>query len=289
MDIDGQAGFSANEINRSSIHCDHRHADCARIIKTSRANLITSKNEESSDDLNLKKIRPVAGEKRKFATGEALFFCPFPIPTGNVPMDLGGSFVEVNDTFLDLGSSNFGKAFQARAMIGLGMMFIFSCLIILPLLAGSTTWGSPFSESFWDITAGMFDFGVTFSIWGGGIAALLGIYVILSTTRAKSRTRPIRFNRQRREACFFPEGSDLPVIQPWEEIASWLSISTGVAGVGVTSAYTFGMAFNDSRADAVHFVRQGVMTPAHALGKWEPSGRYNAANRSRRKCHALQL
>jgi hypothetical protein len=108
-------------------------------------------------------------------------------------MDFGGSFVEVNDTFLDVGSSNFGKAFQSRAMIGLGMMFVFSCLIVLPLLAGSTTWGNPFSESFWDRAAGMFHFGVTFSIWGGGIAALLGTYVILSTTRAKSRTRPIRF------------------------------------------------------------------------------------------------
>ena len=72
---------------------------------------MSSINEQSSDDLNLKKIRPVAGEKRKFATGEALFFSPLPIPTGNVPMDLGGSFVEVNDTLLDVGSSNFGKAF----------------------------------------------------------------------------------------------------------------------------------------------------------------------------------
>jgi hypothetical protein len=30
-----------------------------------------------------------------------------------------------------------------------------------------------------------------------------------------------------------------------------------VTGVGVTSAYTFGMAFDDSKADVVHFVRQG--------------------------------
>ncbi|MHC8336665.1 hypothetical protein [Pseudomonas sp. HLT2-19-2] len=79
----------------------------------------------------------------------------------------------------------------------------------------------------------------------------------------------LRFNRQRREVCFFPEGSDVPVIQPWEETVSWLSISTGVTGVGVTSAYTFGMAFDDSKADVVHFVRQAVMTPAHGLGKWE--------------------
>ncbi|WP_226299069.1 DUF6708 domain-containing protein [Pseudomonas sp. MM213] len=221
------------------------------------------------DEFDIKQQRPAAGETRRFATGEALFFSPLPVPTGQIPMDFGGSFVEVNETFLDLGSSNFGKAFQARAMIGLGMIFIFSCLIVLPLLAGSTTWGNPFSESFWDRAAGMFHFGVTFSLWGGAIAALLGTYVILSTTRAKSRTRPIRFNRQRREVCFFPEGSDAPVIQPWEETVSWLSISTGVTGVGVTSAYTFGMAFDDSRADVVHFVRQGVMTPTHGLGKWE--------------------
>ena len=230
---------------------------------------MSSIKDQSNDELNLKKTRPVAGEKRRFTTGEALFLSPLPVPTGNIPMDLGGSFVDVNDTTLDVGSSNFGKAFQARSMIGLGMMFILSCLIVLPLLAGSTTWGNPFSESFWDRAGSMFDLGVIFSFWGGGAAALLGAYVILSTTRKKSRTRPIRFNRQRREVCFFPEGSDTPVVQPWEETVSWLSISTGVTGVGVTSTYTFGMAFDDPSADLVHFVNQGLMTPAHGLGKWE--------------------
>ncbi|WP_370655142.1 hypothetical protein [Pseudomonas sp.] len=122
---------------------------------------------EQQVELDFRNHGSMAEDTRRFAIGEALFLSPLPIPTGNAPMDLGGSFVKVNDTFLDVGSSNFGKAFQARAMIGLGMMLIFSCLIVLPLLAGSTTWGNPFSESFWDRTAGMFYFGVTFSIWGG--------------------------------------------------------------------------------------------------------------------------
>lgn len=51
---------------------------------------------------------------RRFATSEALFLAPLPVPTGHQPMDLGGSFVEVNDTYLDVGQSNVNKAFQAQ-------------------------------------------------------------------------------------------------------------------------------------------------------------------------------
>ncbi|WP_339451358.1 hypothetical protein [Pseudomonas sp. EA_5y_Pfl2_R50] len=66
---------------------------------------------EQQVELDLKNHRPTAGETRRFATGEALVFSPLPVPTGQIPMDLGGSFVEVNDTYLDLGSSNLTKSF----------------------------------------------------------------------------------------------------------------------------------------------------------------------------------
>lgn len=226
-------------------------------------------NLKKNDEFDFKQNRPFAGERRRFATGEAIFFSPKPIPTGQTPMDLGGSFIEVNDTFLDVGSSNVNKAFQARVMIASVMLVVISCLLIVPTLAGLAGINNPFGRSFWWYFSEFFEFGLRLSIWCAGGVAILGSYVVISSTLKKSRTRPIRFNRQRREVCFFPDGSDEPTIQPWEDTVAWLSISTGVTGVGVMRNYTFGMAIDNPKADTVHFLNQEVMTPIHGLGKWE--------------------
>ncbi len=228
-----------------------------------------SSNPEQHDELDLKHNRPKAGEIRRFATGESVFLSPLPVPTGQPPMDLGGSFLEVNDVYLDVGSSNQGKSFQARLAVSLPMSAIIAFVIVLPILMGFGTFFNPFGRTFWYYFSDFFVFGLWVSIWAGGLGALIGIYAIVSTTRAKARTRPIRFNRQRREVCYFPDGSNEPVIQPWEDTVAWVSVSTGFTGVGVISSYTFGMAIDDPKNDQVHFLRQVVMTPIHGLAKWE--------------------
>lgn len=221
------------------------------------------------DEFDIRQQRPVAGETRRFPTGEALFLSPIPVPTGQIPMDLGGSFVEVNDTYLDLGSSNLTKSFQARLAVSLPTVVVIVCLFVLPTLMGFAAFINPFGRSFWFYFNDFFEFGISLALWCGGGAALIGLYAITSTTRSKARARPIRFNRQRREVCYFPNGSDEPVIQPWEDTVAWISVSTGFTGVGVISSYTFGMAIDNPKADTVHFLTQEVMTPVHGLGKWE--------------------
>ena len=225
--------------------------------------------KQPGDWRDLNNQRPVAGESRRFATGEALFFSPLPIPTGQTPMDLGGSFLDVNDTYLDVGSSNFNKAFQTRAMIANAMLLLIVSSIVGPFIAGLTSIGDPYGRTFINIFIEFFATGAVFGVWIAAGAAVLGLYVVISSTLTKSRTRPIRFNRQRREVCFFPNNSDVPVIQPWEELVAWLSVSTGSTGEGIISTYTFGMAFDDPKSDTVHFVNQGVATPIHGLGEWE--------------------
>ncbi|MBX8542966.1 hypothetical protein K5D41_25095, partial [Pseudomonas cichorii] len=160
-------------------------------------------------------------------------------------MDLGGSFLEVNDVYLDVGSSNQGKSFQARIAVMLPMLAIIVCLVLLPVSMG--IFGelfNPFGNDFWYYFSKLFTYGLWLSLLGGGMGALIGLYAVVSTTRTKARTRPIRFNRQRREVCFFPDGSNEPVIQPWEDTVAWVSVSTGYTGVGVMSSYTFGMAID---------------------------------------------
>ncbi|WP_322973080.1 DUF6708 domain-containing protein [Pseudomonas lijiangensis] len=228
-----------------------------------------SSSQTQHDEIDLKHNRPKAGEIRRFATGESVFLSPLPVPTGQPPIDLGGSFLEVNDVYLDVGSSNQGKSYQARLCVMMPMFMIIVCLIVAPVLAGFGTFFNPFGRTFWYYFSDFFVFGLWCSLWTGGAAALIGIYAVVSTTRAKARTRPIRFNRQRREVCYFPDGSDKPVIQPWEDTVAWVSVSTGFTGVGVMSTYTFGMAIDDPVGDKVHFLRQGVPTPLHGLAKWE--------------------
>ncbi|MBX8582844.1 hypothetical protein K5D51_24985, partial [Pseudomonas cichorii] len=218
-----------------------------------------SSSQTQHDEIDLKHDRPRAGEIRRFATGESLFLSPLPMPTGQTPMDLGGSFLEVNDVYLDVGSSNQGKSFQARIAVMLPMLAIIVCLVLLPVSMG--IFGelfNPFGNDFWYYFSKLFTYGLWLSLLGGGMGALIGLYAVVSTTRTKARTRPIRFNRQRREVCFFPDGSNEPVIQPWEDTVAWVSVSTGYTGVGVMSSYTFGMAIDDPKNDKVHFLRQVV-------------------------------
>jgi hypothetical protein len=220
-------------------------------------------------DFDLKTQRPSAGEMRSFATGQALFLTPLPLPTGHAPMDLGGSFLEVNDTYLDVGQSNFNKAFQAQLMIWAVMSGLIVCLIVAPLLAGAMTFGDPHGRSFMNHALWILPSSATMALLGGDFFAILGATAVIRTTLQKTRTRPMRFNRQRREVCYFPSGSDEPIIQPWEELVAWVSVSTGTTGEGIMSTYTLGMALHNPKTDKTHFLNQGVLTPAHGLSKWE--------------------
>ncbi|MEI6859311.1 MAG: hypothetical protein V5788_05935, partial [Shewanella sp.] len=77
----------------------------------------------------------------------------------------------------------------------------------------------------------------------------MSAYAILSSTYQKSRQRPMRFNRQKREVCYFPSGSDSPVICPWEQLITWVASSSGTTGSNIMTTYTFGMAIEDKAND----------------------------------------
>lgn len=226
--------------------------------------------QKPQDELDLRNQRPSAGEARRFATGEALFLAPLPIPTGHHPMDLGCSFIEVNDTYLDVGQSNTNKAFQAQLMIWGVMSAVIMILLMTPLAAATIRATGPYQHDFWSVFFESFYFYLTYLSWWTILPlAVLSAATVIHSTFKKARTRPLRFNRQRREVCYFPEGSDEPIIQPWEELVAWVSVSTGFTGEGVMSTYTFGMAIDNPKTDITHFLTHGVFTPAHGISKWE--------------------
>ncbi len=202
-------------------------------------------------------------------TGDALFLSPLPVPTGQLPVDLGGKFIEVNDTYLDIGTSNSGKAFQARIMIANTMFIAFFFFIFAPFIAGTTAWGNPYGVTFWSRAEVIFDYVFYLALGLTGITALIAIYVVAGTTLKKSKTRPARFNRQRREVCYFPERSDTPTIRPWEETIAWLSAGTGTTGVGVLKTFTLGIAIEDKANGIAYYLNDTVPSPFHGLGQWE--------------------
>jgi len=224
---------------------------------------------QQTDELDLKRLRPRAGELRRFATGEALFFSPLPSPTGATPMDFDGHFLAVNEVYLDVGTSNYNKAFQTQLMVWGVMCLLIASWILLPLCMGGVYLAGTYPTTFIENLNSILSLQIAVSLWGGGAAAVIGLYVVIGSTCEKARVRPLRFNRQRREVCYLPEGSDTPIIQPWEDLVAWMSVSTGYTGVAVMSTYTFGMAVDNPVTDRVHFLTHGVLTPAHALGKWE--------------------
>lgn len=184
-------------------------------------------------------------------------------------MDFSGHFLAVNEVYLDVGVSNYNKAFQTQLMVWGGMSLLIGFWLLLPLCMWFVYLFDTYPKPFIENLISILPLQVAVSLFGGGSAIAIGSYVIISSTRKKARVRPLRFNRQRREVCYLPEGSDIPIIQPWEDLVAWMSVSTGYTGAAVMSTYTFGLAVDNPVTDRVHFLTHGVLTPAHALGKWE--------------------
>lgn len=235
---------------------------------------------------------PSAGDVRKHGTSQSLFISPLPLPTGALAED-DGSFLEVNETYLDVGLSSKGKAFQVQLCTS-GMTFI--ALVMLAILAfiysveidrppsakeiellrmNAMAFGDPEAPLIIpdkDPRALVLDIlfhpGLFFLV-GFFILSGICIHSILSTTFDKARQRPIRFHRQRREVCLFIENSDRPIICPWEDVVAWVSTSTGSTGANVMQTHTFGMAIEDKQADKYWFLTEGVLMPSVGLMKWE--------------------
>ena len=201
--------------------------------------------------------------------GEALFFSPKPLPSANVvPESLGESnqIVEINDTYMDIGQSNHGKAFQVQLVMSciMLMMTVFF-LIFLSVATLETTKYDGFFQALW---IGLKEEGgVVFS--PVLLLLLIGWYTIINSSLKKARQKPIRFNRQRREVCYFEEGSQTPTIVPWEETVSWVSMYKGFTGSAIVSNVTFGIALPDSTGKDYWMFKRPVGIMEEGQRSWE--------------------
>lgn len=187
--------------------------------------------------------RHQAGEVESFPTGRLTYLAPKPLPTGALPVDYGRAVGLVTKHYLDFGVGN-SFAFAWQMVLGGPFVIFLLGAVVCPLLAfwGGFHFGNGWSDAvwaFWDILGLAFWIG----LGGGGFILLLGLQTRWQMHGRVEKIVPTRFNRQRREVCFVPEGHSEPIYVPWEELEAWVVEAQGVSEYGVRRQYGFGIGF----------------------------------------------
>jgi hypothetical protein len=220
---------------------------------------------EAAPDIHSK--RPNAGEIRDSGLNETLFLSPLPVYTGQTQSSRR-NFSEVNDTFLELGGSNWGTVEQGK-ILAAGLWFPIFLAFIMPSLViayGVIFYPEHFSDP-WRELFGFIQVSISISL----LSFLpIGAYVygMISSVYSSAKTYPVRFNRQRREVCYVDSKTRRVLIVPWESVVAWVSNTQGVTSYGATRQYTFGMGLEDEEQDKVQFLLLPQPSDAHALGMW---------------------
>ena len=182
-----------------------------------------------------------AGDIELFPGGRQTYLAPLPLPTEAEPCCPYIS--DYNDTYLDFGG---GEPNVYSYQIWLGVPFTSACLMSLGgsllvwlmalALGDSATESWEFSVSYflsaWKLSAFM---------WFAGSA--MCFYVWLGAHKLFTSVIPTRFNRQRREVCFMPDGVTEPLFVPWESLSAWIVQGQSASQYGVTRHYGMGMGF----------------------------------------------
>lgn len=230
------------------------------------------KKDNIEQDLDLTSQPPKAGEVRSFPLGEARFMSPKPLPTARIePGSWGESnqVLAVNDVYMDIGQGNQGKAFQVQMVQGIinfGFLVVLGILFFAAYADGiKYEIEGQFWHFFWQELSG--DGLIGFALFA--LCGSPGWYVIFQSSLKKARQRPLRFNRQRREVCYYPENSDTPVIAPWEEVVSWVALHRGSTGSGLAMNFTFGLAVPTEDGQDYWVLRKPVPIVQEGQRLWE--------------------
>lgn len=228
-----------------------------------------TKGQSVEQEFDLNDQRPLAGEVRTYPMGEALFFSPKPLPSARIsPHSLGESnqILKINEIYMDVGQANHGKAFQVQLIM---FCVMFGALVVAFIfLAGAYATHDRYGGFVEALLAGVREDGLVI----GSIMLMplfLGWFTIINTSVKKARQKPIRFNRQRREVCYFEEGSKTPTIVPWEETVSWVSMHKGFTGSAIVSNVTFGIALPDSSGKDYWMFKRPVGIMEEGQRSWE--------------------
>ena len=191
--------------------------------------------------LNKKAVIKRAGDVEYFPSGRQTYLAPLPLPTEAHPFCPYIS--DYNDTFMDFGGGE-PKVFTYQ--FNLGIPFAMSCFVAFggPLIGGLM--GLSFDIGLmrsWESVQGIFlaSWETALGIWI--LISALFFFIWLYHHNLFTKVIPTRFNRQRREVCFMPDGATEPSFVPWESLSAWVVQAQGATQYGVTRQYGMGMGF----------------------------------------------
>ena len=209
---------------------------------------------------------PHAGDFEKNKGTEALYLAPNPLPTGVVPFSGQRMHREINDVFLDFGPGGGGLEFAIRLSVGSVMnMVIFFLLLGLGLgVHAYIEYGSPFYEILVNlILPSYFIWGfLAFMILTAGIPLTKSILEVINDP-------PVRFNRQRREVAYVPKKGQPPLIVPWEEVITCVTVGSVVTEYAVMPSASLMIGLRDSSSGAVSWLTIPTGHLSLAVSEWE--------------------
>ena len=212
---------------------------------------------------------PRAGKVESFPSGRLTFLAPLPLPTGLPPTDHGHAVGEVNDRYLDFGVGLppvFGWQVTLGGPFGLFVMVAFVCPMTAFLMFYWLGNGLPDAiHAFW----GVIEISFWIGFWGGGGLMLWWLVASVIELKKKSQVIPTRFNRQRREVCFVPNGHREPIFVPWEELVAWVTEAQGVTEYGVQRQYGFGVGFLHPQTGEKYTLEFQTYGLPQAISNWE--------------------
>ncbi|MBV6821654.1 hypothetical protein KUF73_01805 [Pseudomonas sp. PD9R] len=206
-----------------------------------------------------------AGDIEPFPSGKITYLAPLPLPT---PLPPHGSHIgELNEVYMDFGLGS-PQVFSWQVILGGPLNVAFSVVFLFPLFTGflGVIFGYGW-EDIWDSMTGMFHVGYNNAQVSCLLMLLIGLAVWHYNFKKRAEIIPTRFNRQRREVCFMPEGATEPVFVPWESLSAWIIEAKGATQYGIHRQYGMGIGFqNGERLTSVEFPCFGLSL---AISHWE--------------------
>lgn len=230
--------------------------------------------KKKSHDIDLKELVPKAGDTHKFLTGEAVFFSPKPLPSAKIAQETivqSPEILEINDTYLDIGQRNQGKAWQVQMLnSGIGFAAIVMLLINIFLAYRDISIYGSFLTSLIQVSLeDWISHTLIFSL-----LCCLCWHVIISSSIGFSRQRSIRLNRQRREICYYSDKEKKPIIAPWEEVVCWVALNRGTTGNSMVTHFTFGLAIPTPDGKDYWTLRRPIASVTDGQRMWETMRMY---------------
>jgi hypothetical protein len=237
---------------------------CWLKLNTSNGLTMLNNHNEPVVDAQCEVIRK-AGDVEPFPSGKITYLAPLPLPTPIPPY--GPHIGELNDVYMDFGLGQ-PQVFMWQMTLGGPVSLAVMVIFIFPLITGML--GVVFGYGptlIWESIVGIFQAGYESALLTEPLILLIGLGVWHHFHNKRLSLIPTRFNRQRREVCFMPEGATEPVFVPWETLSAWIIEAKGVTQFGVHRQYGMGIGFRHGETlTSLEFQCAGLEL---AISHWE--------------------